>query len=285
VAVLLGWLFGARPLAAQGGPADPGDVVTVFPGAPAASVSGRSGGEVDARLYGDTDAGPCVGFIADQPNHVLQVTEAVERLELLVDSSADTTLVVLGPAGMKCNDDSYGLNPAISGAFPAGVYQIFVGSYSYRARSSYRLSVTAQPRRVPNPAWGEGRDGDLTLAPGFSPDAELSGTSGGGTSAVALGATPSGACTGFIGDAPNHVLYLTGDFDALSIRVSAGGDTTLVVRGGAFLRCNDDSVGLDPAVTGEFPAGTYQIFVGSYRYGEYHPYRIAFSAASPPQWR
>jgi hypothetical protein len=65
-------------------------------------------------------------------------------LRMFVVSQGDTTLVVRGSNGMiYCNDDTYGLNPALDlNALPPGRYDVFVGSYSQGAQNPYVLYFT-----------------------------------------------------------------------------------------------------------------------------------------------
>ena len=90
----------------------------------------------------------CHGQIPIVPQHVLNVTAAIPNLTLLVQAPdpADTTLVVRTPTGAYlCNDDTTGYNPAISGAFAPGTYEVFVGAYSSDSRGiAYQFGVTEQ---------------------------------------------------------------------------------------------------------------------------------------------
>jgi len=90
----------------------------------------------------------CHGQIPIVPQHVLNVTAAIPNLTLLVHAPepADTTLVVRTPTGTYlCNDDTTGYDPAISGAFAPGTYEVFVGAYSSDSRGiAYQLGVTEQ---------------------------------------------------------------------------------------------------------------------------------------------
>jgi len=79
-------------------------------------LSGRSGGTNDASRFGVTPDGPCVGQIDSRPDHEITLTSSFHYLELRVESSQDTSLVVHGPQETRCNDDHYGLNPSIRGA-------------------------------------------------------------------------------------------------------------------------------------------------------------------------
>jgi len=124
----------------------------------------------------------------------------------------------------------------------------------------------------------------LTLSPGldFMDDPiVLQGVSGGSLPARAVAGrrdTPTGACLGFVERAPDQVLTLTDFFDYLSLRVTSLQDTTLVVRGPGGSWCNDDYAGSkSPGIAGQWLAGTYEIWIGSYQDGDYHPYRLQLS--------
>jgi len=85
-------------------------------------------------------------------------------------------------------------------------------------------------------------------------------------------------CLGYAAVDPNHTLILTADRPHLRIAVDSGGkDTTLLIRGPRGIDCNDNrSRGyLDAAITArDWPAGTYQIWVGSFHQGEQITYRL-----------
>ncbi len=121
-----------------------------------------------------------------------------------------------------------------------------------------------------------------TLTPGFSPDPQtLRGTAGGPVDGSAHGSTPLGGCFGSIPSNPQHVLTLTEHFDWLSIQVTSSGDTTLVVQGPIGWWCTDDTVGLNPGMSGQWAPGTYRVFVGSYNPGENLPYTLEVTSQNP----
>lgn len=124
----------------------------------------------------------------------------------------------------------------------------------------------------------------VTLSPGrdFRDDPiVLEGVSGGSIPARQVAGrldTPTGACLGFVERAPDYVLTLTDFFDYLSLRISSPEDTTLVVRGPGGSWCNDDYAGSkNPGLAGQWLAGTYEIWVGSYRDRAYYPYQMQLS--------
>jgi len=107
------------------------------------SVSGTSGGATDATALGESQTGPCRGWIASQPDHTMTLGSSFDFLAVSGSSSDDTTLVIRGPDGMWCSDDEGGdRNPRIAGAWVPGCYQIWVGSYEQGDNSAYQLSFT-----------------------------------------------------------------------------------------------------------------------------------------------
>lgn len=105
-------------------------------------LSGVSGGSVRAVRFGNTADGFCTGWIASSPNHTLTLERDFDALTLAVNAPSDTTLVVLGPTGTRCNDDDGNShNPRISGRFAAGEYRVYVGSYDEGQSIRYTLTV------------------------------------------------------------------------------------------------------------------------------------------------
>lgn len=95
----------------------------------------------------------CLGHIPAQPNHVMQVQGNFPRLRVMVNSQADTVLVIRAANGtVRCNDDlrpGESLNPGIDGPFPPGAYQVFVGSYQTGAQGPYAIGFTENPAILP----------------------------------------------------------------------------------------------------------------------------------------
>jgi hypothetical protein len=86
-------------------------------------------------------------------------------------------------------------------------------------------------------------------------------------------------CRGSITQRPDHIFVAQGGYSMLKILASSTQDTTLIVRtpSGQFLCDDDGGEGVNPMIQGQFGAGTYQIWVGSYRQGTNHPYRLGFT--------
>jgi len=103
----------------------------------ATGVSGYSdAGRVDAATFGVQ----CTGFIDTTPDHTITVTSSV-TLRLTVKSEIDSVLVIRGPAGTFCDDDSAGgLNAQINALFTPGEYEVYVGNIG--EAGEYILTVT-----------------------------------------------------------------------------------------------------------------------------------------------
>lgn len=138
-------LAAASPLGAQPAPrlnAPPrAGTVTLRPGfvPDPHAVAGTAGGAIDANGFAPT----CAGFVRAEPDHALVLRGSEPWLRIYVSSAVDTTLVVRRPDGTwLCDDDAFGRNPAVEGAFPAGRYLIWVGTYHASATGAYTLGVT-----------------------------------------------------------------------------------------------------------------------------------------------
>lgn len=134
--------------ACGGGSATP---VALAPGFALTTATGNAGGLRDATGMGDG----CLGNIPEAPQHVLNVSAALPNLTIMVNSrGADSTLVVHLPDGSyRCNDDSDGLNPVVSGPVGAGTVEVFVGSYSHDSTAtSYTIGFTPDATAVPSAA-------------------------------------------------------------------------------------------------------------------------------------
>lgn len=85
-----------------------------------------------------------------------------------------------------------------------------------------------------------------------------------------------GSCRGYFSGSPEHVLTVPRGLDFLRLETDGQGDPTLVVvASDGSVYCDDDGgEGLNSRIEGSFPAGTYRIYVGSYRANEAVPYRL-----------
>ena len=122
---------------------------------------------------------------------------------------------------------------------------------------------------------------NVTVGPKFSPDPmTIRGISGGSVPASTVAArkdTPTGPCVGFVDDPPDHTIVLTAFFNYLSLVLESPQDTTLVISGPGGTWCNDDYQGKNPGIAGQWQAGSYRVWVGSYDKNNYHPYIIRMS--------
>ncbi|MEA5618062.1 hypothetical protein VB711_09465 [Cronbergia sp. UHCC 0137] len=121
--------------------------------------------------------------------------------------------------------------------------------------------------------------GDVTISKKFSPDPFIvRGMSGGSVPSSQVAGTketrPTGACTGFVDEAPDHTLELGSKFDYLKLQVESPADTIMIVKGPGGTWCNDDFDGKNPGIVGEWLRGVYQIWIGSYNQGKYIPYTL-----------
>jgi hypothetical protein len=152
---LAGCCFGGRP---GGGAAPPPAVATTLaPGfAPdPMTVTGTAGGPIQASTLGVD----CRGVVGLVPNHTFTLTAPFPSLRFSVTAPADTTMAVRSPSGQVfCNDDTNGLNPEITNAFPAGEVQVYVGMYNQSAPPAAYSMTVSQPPAAPT-------DSPLTLGP------------------------------------------------------------------------------------------------------------------------
>ena len=102
-------------------------------------AQGTSGGAINASTWNPT----CSGWVSQTPDHIFVSSTAFANLRFIINSTQDTTLVLQKPDGTYlCADDTEGLNPIVQGAFPAGTYKVWIGSYEQGASAAYRLGVT-----------------------------------------------------------------------------------------------------------------------------------------------
>lgn len=108
-------------------------------------LQGVSGGETSARgqvSVSQTPTGSCVGYIDSSPDHQIKLEGFFSYLKLSVESQGDTVLVVQGPGGIWCNDDSSSQNPVIAGEWKSGLYKVWVGSHESGDFYPYVLRLT-----------------------------------------------------------------------------------------------------------------------------------------------
>lgn len=90
-----------------------------------------------------TPTGLCLGFMSLEPHKEITLEDEFSNLEMFVESELDTTLIVEGPGGIWCNDDSQGSkNPAIAGEWLPGLYRIWIGAYLAGVEPDYQLYIS-----------------------------------------------------------------------------------------------------------------------------------------------
>lgn len=143
-------LASCTPARAQPAPSPTSENVTIAPkfSPDPLTVRGISGGSASGENVAgqaETANGPCVGFVDEKPDHTLVIEDFFNYLSLQVQSPEDTTIIVRGPGGTWCNDDSEGKNPGIAGEWLAGTYRVWVGSYDQTKNNPYILRITKNP--------------------------------------------------------------------------------------------------------------------------------------------
>lgn len=252
---------------AQGGTYGGG---VISPGGPPAILSGQSGGPRNASSMGSS----CRGSIAMAPDHMFNVVAPMHVTIEVLNQGGDTTLVVMGPSGVFCDDDSAGsLRPRVSQMMMPGIYQVFVGTYGSGGMHAYTLRAMGSggaPQPQPVVSGGGGRFGGAVLG-GGQVFANLSGQSGGAISARSYG----NQCRGWVDGIPDHVITVTSPVN-VTFDVNGSGDTTLVITGPAGILCDDDGGnGFNPRITRFLMPGMYEIRVGSYSQGRIIPYTMS----------
>jgi len=243
-----------------------------------------AGGDFDAEGLGNN----CVGYInANAPDFVLNFRDPQQPLNIYVMSDADTTLVVRNPTGTWfCDDDTEGFNPMVRLVKPAaGRYAIWVGTFSSGQFAAADLYISEL-----DPIWQTtSRDpspdnlpsyGTFEIVPGFQPDPMIMDLQAGGPDDAAQGST---GCTGYINaEHPDFWLQLPRRLPELHVAAISDEDTTLIIAtpDGSWL-CNDDTHGLNPAVTLDGGAGRYAVWVGTYG-SDPAPARLVVSASWIP---
>lgn len=109
----------------------------ISPGA-SVTLSGTSGGT--------SNSGDC-GWIAAEPNLVLDVTEDLLNMRITVQTAGAPTLLIEGPAGRYCvlPETASGSTLQFSGYGPRGTYNIYIGDRQ-QTQNPYTLSVSDRQR-------------------------------------------------------------------------------------------------------------------------------------------
>jgi hypothetical protein len=115
-----------------------------------AVVEGTTGGSTSLSAITtnlDRDENQCFGFGDPKPDHILTLTQSIDRLKVLVDSrGSDTTLVIQAPDGsFTCADDfGNGKDAGIEATqWKPGKYKFWIGTVIPNQRHNYQLTVQA----------------------------------------------------------------------------------------------------------------------------------------------
>ncbi len=87
--------------------------------------------EIKGQTGGNVNSGDC-GYIASQPNHVINLTQAVYSLEIRLEATqGNPSLLILGPGSNDrfciLGEQNMNKSPRMSGVWDAGKYSIYVG--------------------------------------------------------------------------------------------------------------------------------------------------------------
>lgn len=118
--------------------------------------TGTSGVTAESAIEARTWNPTCRGSVTQLPDHLFVASGNISSLKIMVRSAGDTTLIVQRPDGTyNCDDDTEGSNPVVSGAFAAGTYKIWVGSYTRTENHRYTLGFSElssqNPSNLPPP--------------------------------------------------------------------------------------------------------------------------------------
>ncbi len=114
----------------------------------AAQVTGITAGRYSLTQLASRDRHRklCLGFGNEQPDYTFSLSEPMSQLQIALDSSGqDTTLLVQGPLGVRCNDNAErGTRDAAvtEQNVPAGTYRVWVGSFNSGDRFNYTLRIS-----------------------------------------------------------------------------------------------------------------------------------------------
>ncbi len=265
----------------------------------ATAETGRQILVAGGRLFPEEPMAPlapdyCPGYSRlDAPDAVLSLEAPERRLSVFAMSERDLTLAVAAPDGrVLCNDDTYGLNPAVTfDNAPEGDYAIFVGTFGQGMGGDlYDLYAAQGGPQFGEPgaeaAGGPPRMGYVTHDPRRAPRGQHLATAAIVATDPADALVPGMYCAGHVGaDAPDVILSVADPGSELSLYAVSPTDLVIAVRGpdGTWL-CDDDTFGINPAVTFDEPlAGDYHIHVGAFAQGAEGIYAL-FAADGAPNW-
>jgi len=223
--------------------------------------SGETGGDRDAeQLFGNG----CIGMIDETPDHKITLVEPL-TLTLTVDSTTDSTLVLQGEDSLFCDDDSAaGEDAQITTHLNAGTYLVYVGHVHQNGYYKLRLNE-GEPAPSTLAKSAVHQYANFKLAPGFSPNPQISGGTTGGNEDHEIDAEEhyGSNCAGEIDEVPDHHVLITQTV-GLQLALESTTDATLVISGSdGLLMCEQDRSGNGLTIMeGSFLPGRYEVYVG-----------------------
>lgn len=111
-------------------------------------LEGTGGGDRPAQAVvktRQTPTGLCLGYVSLTPDEEITLSDRFANLKLSVESELDTTLIVQGPGGVWCSDDSQDSDdPMIAGEWLPGIYRVWIGAYRAGEVPDYDLYIDDQ---------------------------------------------------------------------------------------------------------------------------------------------
>lgn len=103
--------------------------------------------EIQGTTGGNKNSGDC-GYISNQPNHIINLSEQVYSLNVVVETSqGKPTLLILGPGNGDrfciLGEASSGKYPKMGGVWAAGRYLIYVGD-AQGNQNPFTMKITAK---------------------------------------------------------------------------------------------------------------------------------------------
>lgn len=93
----------------------------------------------------DRQNNPCLGYAEETPDHIIDLEEDFNQLQIAVDSGGqDTTLLITGPNGFAlCGDDTGASQDASveDSSWSAGEYKVWVATINPNQTWNYTLTV------------------------------------------------------------------------------------------------------------------------------------------------
>lgn len=124
--------------------------INLSPGFEHTTKNGFTGGTVSftEKFNRDGEGNLCVGYGDVTPDYILVVSEDLPQLTLEVDSGGNDTTIIVQDRDrdiLYCGDDNELNNspdPRLSyDNFPAGTYQVWIGSFDPNQRWNYNFSA------------------------------------------------------------------------------------------------------------------------------------------------